>query len=287
LEWDVFISHASEDKQTVAKPLAEALTQRGFKVWYDEYELKIGDRLLEKIDEGLRDSRFGVVILSTAFFSKQWPKTELDGLVQKELLGGKVILPVWHNMRRGDVVRYSPSLAGRLAGTTEKGLEHLANEIEKVISTAPSKIDCTGSSDQYVFIKIDYDRLIIRSDMHRYALTLSINLTSPPAKKNFLLRLLWPHDVRVFSKKGIVQKKMGLIDNLRYVWFEFDYQGKLFLGDTIEVFGPGGRAELEYEFDDEIWDMTDTSDVWLYWEIYFEDDMPTKGRTNFKELNIY
>jgi histidyl-tRNA synthetase len=45
--WDVFVSHASEDKDAIARPLAKELRSRGLRVWYDEFELKIGDSLSE------------------------------------------------------------------------------------------------------------------------------------------------------------------------------------------------------------------------------------------------
>ncbi len=56
-QWDVFISHASEDKKAVVLPLADALKKAGIKVWLDQQELRIGDSLREKIDEGLAKSR--------------------------------------------------------------------------------------------------------------------------------------------------------------------------------------------------------------------------------------
>ena len=59
--YDVFISHASEDKEEVVRPLANALRKAGLKVWYDEFELHIGDSLRRKIDQGLAKSRFGIV----------------------------------------------------------------------------------------------------------------------------------------------------------------------------------------------------------------------------------
>src|SRR5262249_3522295 len=62
--YDLFLSHASEDKDTIARPLYEALTSRGVTVWFDEAVLQLGDSLRRKIDEGLRVSRFGLVILS-------------------------------------------------------------------------------------------------------------------------------------------------------------------------------------------------------------------------------
>lgn len=67
MEWDLFISHASEDKEKIARPLAEALRKEGFKVWYDEFTLKIGDSLRRSIDYGLANSRYGLVILSPNF----------------------------------------------------------------------------------------------------------------------------------------------------------------------------------------------------------------------------
>ena len=77
---DFFISHASEDKEEVARPLYEALTTTGCRVWYDEFSLKIGDSLRRSIDRGISNSRFGIVILSENFLAKEWPARELDAL---------------------------------------------------------------------------------------------------------------------------------------------------------------------------------------------------------------
>jgi len=73
MTWDVFISHASEDKARVADPLTEALLAKNLLVWYDTMELKVGDSLRGSIEKGLRESRFAVIILSPAFFGKHWP----------------------------------------------------------------------------------------------------------------------------------------------------------------------------------------------------------------------
>jgi hypothetical protein len=91
-------SHASEDKETIARPIAQALVSEGFKVWYDEFTLKIGDSLRRSIDFGLARSQYGIVILSPNFFSKEWPQRELDGLSVRERGGKKVILPIWHEI---------------------------------------------------------------------------------------------------------------------------------------------------------------------------------------------
>jgi len=127
--WDFFICHASEDKEEVARPLAQALSRRGLKVWYDEFTLKLGDSLRRSIDRGLAQSRYGVVILSPHFFAKEWPQRELDGLAALELDGEKKILPVWHKVSREDVAQYSPTLADRVAVSTEEGMDIVLYEI--------------------------------------------------------------------------------------------------------------------------------------------------------------
>jgi hypothetical protein len=128
-EWDVFISHASEDKQEFARPLAEALTKSGLSVWYDETALKVGDSLRKAIDSGLACSRFGVVVLSHNFFSKPWPQQELDGLVSRQVEGVKVILPVWYKITRDEVAKYSPMLAGLVAANSSAGLDQIVQQL--------------------------------------------------------------------------------------------------------------------------------------------------------------
>jgi hypothetical protein len=103
-EWDVFISHAHEDKDEVVRPLAHALQGLGLRVWYDEFELRIGSSLRQNIDEGLANSDFGVVVLSHAFFAKNWPQYELDGLVTRESTGRQMILPLWHKITKAEVI---------------------------------------------------------------------------------------------------------------------------------------------------------------------------------------
>ncbi len=114
-EYDVFISHATEDKEEVVRPLAHALREKGLEVWYDEFELRIGDSLRRKIDTGIARSTFGVIVLSSAFFAKGWPQYELDGLVTMAVSGKQVLLPLWHEVSKDQVVGYSPSLADRVA----------------------------------------------------------------------------------------------------------------------------------------------------------------------------
>lgn len=117
-EYDLFISHATEDKDDIVRDLANALKKSGFEVWYDEFELKIGDSLRKKIDQGLSKSRYGIVIISPSFVRKNWTEYELNGMVAREMNGHKVILPIWHKISKDEVLKFSPSLADKMALNT-------------------------------------------------------------------------------------------------------------------------------------------------------------------------
>ncbi|MDD4778688.1 MAG: DUF1883 domain-containing protein [Fermentimonas sp.] len=133
-EYDVFVSHASEDKDDVVRPLAEALKSTGLKVWYDEFELKIGDSLRKKIDKGLANSKFGIVVLSKDFFGKGWTNYELDGIVSRAVSGEQIILPIWHNITKKELLDFSPSLADKVArSTTTHTIEEIAEEISEMV----------------------------------------------------------------------------------------------------------------------------------------------------------
>lgn len=135
-EYDVFISHASEDKDVVVRPLAEALKSQGLTVWYDEFELKIGDSLRRRIDAGLARSRFGIVVLSRDFTKKSWTNYELDGIISKVMSGEQVVLPVWHNITKAEVLEFSPSLADKVArNTSNYTVEDIALEIAELINS--------------------------------------------------------------------------------------------------------------------------------------------------------
>ena len=132
--FDVFISHASEDKDELARPLAEALKEEGLRVWYDEFELCIGSSLRQTIDRGIARSRFGVVVLSRPFFEKGWPAYELDGLVTRTINGEQVLLPIWHGVTKQQVMDFSPSLADKLArSTATHTVGEIAAEIAAVV----------------------------------------------------------------------------------------------------------------------------------------------------------
>ena len=132
--WDVFISHAGEDKDAVARPLANALKALGATVWLDDFELRIGDSLRRKIDRGLAGSRFGVVVMSRSFFAKGWPQYELDGIVSRAVSGQQTLLPIWHEITKDEVMAESPSLVDKIArSTAQYTIDEIAREIADVI----------------------------------------------------------------------------------------------------------------------------------------------------------
>lgn len=132
---DVFISHASEDKEDFVRPLARSLAAAGLDVWFDEFSLRPGDSLRERIDAGLRDSSIGIVVLSPHFFAKRWPRQELEGMFAIEGASDEnVIVPVWHNVDQPAVAAASPMVAGRVAILSAPGIAHVAAQIQEAVA---------------------------------------------------------------------------------------------------------------------------------------------------------
>ena len=134
-EWDVFISHASEDKEKFVKPLAIILARAGVKVWYDEFTLRAGDSLMRSIDKGLANSKSGIVVISKAFIEKKWPEYELRGLITLEMASkNNKVIPVWYGVSRDEVMAFSPTLADKLAlDTTRQSIETIALRVIEIV----------------------------------------------------------------------------------------------------------------------------------------------------------
>ena len=135
-KYDVFVSHAWEDKETFVDEFVDELRVLGVKVWYDKSQIKWGDSMRSKIDEGLSKSRFGVAILSPDYIAehKYWTKAELDGLFQLESINGKMLLPIWHNLTKQQVMKFSPVIASKLAmNTATMTPKEIAEELVKLL----------------------------------------------------------------------------------------------------------------------------------------------------------
>ncbi len=147
--YDVFISHATEDKEDFVRPLAESLIEMGIKVWFDAFELRVGDSLRQKIDEGLTKSRFGVTVFSPTFFKKHWTQYEMDGLIARQTAGERAILPIWHRIMKSDILNYAPSLTDIVSlNSSTQTLEEIACEIAKAIAIPETTVEPPQSIHQ-------------------------------------------------------------------------------------------------------------------------------------------
>jgi hypothetical protein len=144
--WDVFISHAFEDKEAIARPLADELRARGLRVWYDEFELRVGDSLRASIDHGLANCHYGIVILSPQFFEKRWAAEELNGLTARETADrSRLILPVWHLLDQGDIAAHSPMLADRFAARSDQELPDL---VDQLLAAMDERVTASSQSNR-------------------------------------------------------------------------------------------------------------------------------------------
>ena len=137
-EFDVFVSHATEDKD-FAGPLAHRLRSARLRVWFDEFELGLGDSLNEKINYGLSRSRYGVVVISPTFFRKHWTQLEMSGFVARQTSGERVILPIWHRITKNEIIEQAPPLADIVAlNSSTQSLEEMVGEIVEKVRGAES-----------------------------------------------------------------------------------------------------------------------------------------------------
>jgi len=146
-KYDVFICHASEDKESVATPLANALVKEDLKVWYDTFSLGWGDKLMKKITDGIKDSKFGIVILSPKFFEKKWPQLELDVLVG--CLDDGELLPLLYNLTPEHIKELLPLLSRIISRSWDNNAETLAKELKVKVQGYQDKVSNTNNYMKY------------------------------------------------------------------------------------------------------------------------------------------
>jgi hypothetical protein len=225
--YDIFISHASEDKESIARPLAVALAKKGFRVWYDETELKLGDSLSKKIDEGLAQSKYGIVILSKAFFQKNWPERELQGLASREVNSGeKVILPIWHKITKEDILSYSPTLADKLAAQTNDGIQNIVEQITRVLGTPRNT---KPSKDMYLRYQ-DFPKRI------RLSIVSSIIDFSSLETEEYIIKEydLLSEAEYIIEKIKQVEKDEEILKLLKKAYVEIDSRVSAFVAEMIQ-----------------------------------------------------
>ncbi len=134
---DTFICHAREDKEAIARPIHKALTEVGVYAWLDEFEIRLGHSIRQKIDEGLANCRSATIILSRSFFSKNWPQYEMDGIVGRLMQGEILLFPIQHGITIEEIRDYSPSLAElSLWNSSDRSPADIACEIANQLGIA-------------------------------------------------------------------------------------------------------------------------------------------------------
>ena len=133
-EWDAFISHATKDKSSFVEPFAKKLRDTGLKVWYDRFELKWGSKLVESINNGLKNSKYGIVVLSEAFFERPWPKAELNALYNMMLESERdALLPLRHGISHKELIEKAPLLSNIVSRSSDDGINALALEFYEIV----------------------------------------------------------------------------------------------------------------------------------------------------------
>lgn len=132
---EVFVSHASEDKTHFVDGLVRALKSAGIRVWYDNDQIQPGDSISGKIRQGMRESRFALVILSRDYLTKgKWVDAELNALLSEEFSSGvKRVIPVRWNVSVEEVRKVWLDVGDKLAIDGSLPLDQVVSQIANVL----------------------------------------------------------------------------------------------------------------------------------------------------------
>lgn len=129
--FDIFIGHASEDKDLVARPIFEECNKVGIRAFIDEIHIEWGDSLTEKINHALGKSKYFLAVMSEKSIKKAWPRKELNSAVAREISGDQKVLP----LIVGDykkILSEFPLLADKLFIQWEGNAIEIVDEIKKL-----------------------------------------------------------------------------------------------------------------------------------------------------------
>lgn len=131
--YDTYVGHASEDKAEIARPLVDRLRKLGIRAWYDESDIGFGDVPLKKMDEGLKNSNSGLLIISHSFFNKKYTMEELYALLDASIEKGKPIFLILHKMTKEELREHSPLLATKKFIHSDEGIDEIAEKLRERI----------------------------------------------------------------------------------------------------------------------------------------------------------
>ena len=153
----LFISHASEDKDSFVRQLASALQDSGIDVWYDEYEIKPGMSIRESVDRGLASCDVGILIFSKWYFKKKWTIWELNGLIQKMLNNSAILIPIYFDISHEEIFRISPSLSDIMGIRFANDIKNVAEKVyETIYPQKPVLVETRSILDSYGVLTPDY-----------------------------------------------------------------------------------------------------------------------------------
>ncbi len=139
---DVFICHASEDKINYVYPLIKELSTVGITYWVDEAEIMWGDDIIKKINQGLQQSKYIIVIITKFFLNKNWPQSELCNALNIEFSRNKnYILPIFCIDENYVYERY-PLLSSKRFIKWESGVNKIREELQRVLTNTISSEKC-------------------------------------------------------------------------------------------------------------------------------------------------
>ncbi len=211
-ERKVFISHASEDKEIIARPLANALSTGGVDVWLDEYEIGWGDSLFDKINDGLSKSSIGIVIFSPFFLEKYWTNTELRLIFSLFVYQKLLLLPLLHNISRDQVVSKLPLFLDIVFEDSKTNLDLLVKKVkDKLIDV---------SNNKNTLLNNEVLKIHEKTEIKEFSSSLSNDLVSSIIEgENPEIKLVGINKLIFYSKKYSIWTEAGtwkIIDFLIY-----------------------------------------------------------------------
>ena len=138
---DVFICHRSTEKASVVRPLVKHFDENGISSWVDEAEIRWGESLTAKVNEGLRISRFVVVVLSTSFVDQHWPERELNSALNIEASSGETkVLPLLlgSDQERQKILQHYPLLNDKKYMRWPADKDLLVGDVEVLLGRLPT-----------------------------------------------------------------------------------------------------------------------------------------------------
>uniref|UniRef100_UPI004055A306 toll/interleukin-1 receptor domain-containing protein n=1 Tax=Candidatus Electronema sp. TaxID=2698783 RepID=UPI004055A306 len=130
---DAFISYAVEDNDFAAK-IAHTLQANGLSVWFAPLNLTVGDKLLDSIEKGLKNSRSGILVLTKQYLNKKWTSHEMDILIRQHVESGKLILPIWLGVDKKQIEERHITLSGIIGISETKDFSFVVSKLVKALS---------------------------------------------------------------------------------------------------------------------------------------------------------